>query len=215
MAGRHPDLLVHEIDAGDQLGDRVLDLETGVHLQEVEVLVAVDEELDRASPGVIHRLGRCHRRLAHTGAQIVVEEGAGGLLDDLLMATLHRALAIEEVHDVAVAVPEHLDLDVVRLLHQPLHEDGRVAEGGASLALRTLEGGQEVALVEDGPDALAPAAGRGLEHDGEADLGRRLLQFIAADALATGDPAAHRPPSSARGNGSCRPWPGWPRGSAR
>ena len=33
---RHPDLLGHEVEAGDHLGHRMLDLEPGVHLQEPE-----------------------------------------------------------------------------------------------------------------------------------------------------------------------------------
>src|SRR5690349_196132 len=53
------DLLVHEIDAGDGLRHRVLDLKTRVHLDEVELAVLV-EELDRAGTGIAeigHGLG--------------------------------------------------------------------------------------------------------------------------------------------------------------
>ena len=50
---------MHEVDAGDHLGDRVLDLEPRVHLDEVELAVLV-EELDRADAAIAelaHRLG--------------------------------------------------------------------------------------------------------------------------------------------------------------
>ena len=40
LAGRDPDLLLDQVEAGDQLGDRVLDLQPGVHLQEEEVVAA-------------------------------------------------------------------------------------------------------------------------------------------------------------------------------
>jgi hypothetical protein len=40
--------LADEVDARDCLGHRVLHLDARVHLHEVEVLVVVDEELDRA-----------------------------------------------------------------------------------------------------------------------------------------------------------------------
>ena len=50
LARRDPRLLGDQVDAGDQLGDRVLDLDAGVHLDE-EVLtgLVVDEELDGAA----------------------------------------------------------------------------------------------------------------------------------------------------------------------
>src|SRR5688500_11966838 len=41
------DLLAHEVEAGDQFGDRMLDLEPRVHLDEIEAAVLV-EELDGA-----------------------------------------------------------------------------------------------------------------------------------------------------------------------
>ena len=56
-------------------------------------------------------------------------------LDDLLVAALHRAVALAEVDRVALAVGEHLDLDVARVLEELLHVDQVVAERG--LRLRT------------------------------------------------------------------------------
>jgi hypothetical protein len=43
---------MNEIDSGDALRDRMLDLKPGVHLQKVEVLLRVQQELDRAG-GVV------------------------------------------------------------------------------------------------------------------------------------------------------------------
>ena len=75
---------------------------------------------------------------------------------------------------VAVRVAEHLDLDVARPEDRLLEVDGVVAEGALGLALRALVGGHELLLVVDEAHALAAAAGRGLEHDREADLLRAL-----------------------------------------
>ena len=50
LAGGDPDLLLDQVDPGDHLGDGVLDLDPGVDLDEVEVVVGVDQEL--AGPGV-------------------------------------------------------------------------------------------------------------------------------------------------------------------
>ena len=49
---RDPNLLDDQIDAGDHLGDRVLDLQARVHFQEIELLVFVHDELDGAGVAV-------------------------------------------------------------------------------------------------------------------------------------------------------------------
>src|SRR2546427_9530196 len=46
--GRDADLLLHEVEVRAHLGDRVLDLDAGVHLHEIERPVFVEQELDRA-----------------------------------------------------------------------------------------------------------------------------------------------------------------------
>ena len=58
LAGGDAQLLLDEVEAGDQLGDRVLDLQPGVHLHEERLVggVAGDDELDRAGAGVADRL---------------------------------------------------------------------------------------------------------------------------------------------------------------
>ena len=52
LAGGDADLRLDQVDAGDHLGHRMLDLDAGVDLDEVEVVVLIDEELDRAGVGV-------------------------------------------------------------------------------------------------------------------------------------------------------------------
>ena len=57
------DLLGDDVEAGDRLGDRVLDLDAGVDLEEVELLAfRVDEELDRARAPVAQVLAERDRR---------------------------------------------------------------------------------------------------------------------------------------------------------
>ena len=53
----------------------------------------------------------------------------GGFFDDLLVATLDRAVAFVQVNVVAVGVAEHLDFDVARFKHVFLDEHAVVAEG--------------------------------------------------------------------------------------
>ena len=52
--------------------DRVLDLEPGVHLEEIEIFLLVDQELDRSCVDIIHRPGRFDRYRAHGVAQVLI-----------------------------------------------------------------------------------------------------------------------------------------------
>ena len=54
LAGGDADLLLHDVDAGDRLGDRMLDLHARVHLDEEELVVLV-QELERAGAAVADR----------------------------------------------------------------------------------------------------------------------------------------------------------------
>jgi hypothetical protein len=62
-----------------------------------------------------------------------VDGGRGRLLDDLLVAPLDRAVALAEVDDVAVAVAEHLDLDVAAVHDGALEDQLAAAERGLGL----------------------------------------------------------------------------------
>ena len=60
-------LRLDQIDAGDQLGDRMLDLDARIHLDEVELAVLV-EELERAGAAIADRAAGLDAALAHLAA---------------------------------------------------------------------------------------------------------------------------------------------------
>ena len=62
-AGGDADLLDDEVDVGDRLGHRMLDLDAGVHLDEVELAVLV-QELDRADAEIFELAHRLRHGLA-------------------------------------------------------------------------------------------------------------------------------------------------------
>ena len=180
LARGDADHLLDQVQPGDALGDRVLDLQPGVHLEEVEALVLADHEFDRAGALVVHGLGERDRLLAHGLAGGVADEGRRRFLDHFLVAALDRALALPQVDAVAVRVAQHLDLDVARLLDELLDEDAVVAEAVAGLVAAggvPLEG---LLVVVRDPQPLAAAAGRGLDHHRVADLLRDLDRILGA-----------------------------------
>ena len=99
-----------------------------------------------------------------------VQQRRRRLLDDLLMPALQAALALAEVDDVAVAVGEHLHLDVPRHQHEPLEEQRVVAERRGRLAARGDERGRQVGGPLDHAHALAAATGGRFDEHRIADL---------------------------------------------
>ena len=76
LAGRDSKLPLGEVDAGKELGDGVLDLEAGVHLDEVEPIRG-EEELERPGAAVAEGLAGARGRGFHLGAELGGDSGDG------------------------------------------------------------------------------------------------------------------------------------------
>src|SRR5437867_93378 len=184
LTRRDPELLADEIDARDHLGHRMLDLEPRVHFEEVAASLRVHEELDRSGVDVAGRFRDPACGLAQTLAHRVVHERRRRFLDELLVSTLDRALALPQVDDAALSVGQHLDLDVPRLRQVALQIDGAVAERPRRLAPRDSERALELRLRADDAHALPAPAQRRLDHEGIADLaGRRAQRIVTGHRL--------------------------------
>jgi len=163
-------LRLYDVHAGDGLGDGVLDLNAGVHLDEVKLAVLVHQKFDR--PGVLvadlfeAAADGLTKALAHLGRDLE----AGRLFDELLMAALNGALALEEGTDAAVLVGQHLKLDVAGVLDELFHVEFAVAKGVGGLGGSGQEEvGESLGVAHDAHAAPA-AAGLGLDDDRVADL---------------------------------------------
>ncbi len=159
-----------EVEAGHELGHAVLDLEAGVDLEEVELAPRrVDQELDRAHRAVLHRAGQGSCRVVQPGAHLGGEVGRRRLLDDLLVAALHRAVAIAEHRHGAAPVADDLHLDVAGHGQEPLDEQGAGPEARRAGAGHARPGVGQVAGPVAAGHADAAAARRRLQQDGVAD----------------------------------------------
>jgi hypothetical protein len=90
------ELPFNEIDARDQLGHGMLDLQARVHLDEKHLL-SVPNELDGASTDIVDGSGRFSRSGADQLALLCVECRRRRLLDHLLVSALQRAFSIEGI----------------------------------------------------------------------------------------------------------------------
>ena len=96
------------------------------------------------------------------------------------MAALDRAVALAERQRAALAVAEHLDLDVARADDRALDVERPVRERRLGLGGRRPERGLEVVRIGDEPHAAASAPGRGLQEEREADLARERARLLEA-----------------------------------
>ena len=76
LTGGNAQLLLDEVDAGDHLGDRMLHLDTGVHLDEIELAVLV-QELEGTRTAVADLETGAHTALTDELAHLVGDAGAG------------------------------------------------------------------------------------------------------------------------------------------
>ncbi len=168
-------LRLHEVDVGDFFGDGVLDLDAGVHLDEHVLAGAlaggVHQELDGARVDVADRFGEGDSIPMQGRAQFVGDVRRRRDLDDLLVAALHGAVPLEQVHGVTGRIGEDLHLDVTGTNHGLLEEHACVAEGRAGLAHGLGDGRGQLRGLLDAAHAASAAAGDGLHEDREADVG--------------------------------------------
>ena len=139
FAERHAQLPFDQIDAGNQLGHGMLDLQAGVHLDE-EHLLAVGDEFDGAGADIVHGGGRLARGGADRFALLGVQRRRRRFLDHLLVSPLQRAFALPEREQIAMAVADDLHLDMPGVLHEFFDQHAVVAECGLGLALGTDDG---------------------------------------------------------------------------
>ncbi len=126
---------LHDVDAGDFLRHRVLDLDARIDLDEIELAgVAIHQELGGACVDIAFGAGQTQRCFAEPRCAGRRPDRARGALDDLLVAPLYGAVPFEQMHYGAMMVAQQLDLHMAGAAHQLFQIDFPVAEGGFRLA---------------------------------------------------------------------------------
>ena len=116
LALRDRELQRDEVEPGDQLGDRVLDLQPGVHLEEQELARRRPHELDRARAHVADRLRRGDRGVAQRGRAARRRRAGDGASSMIFWwrRWIEHSRSNRWTTD-AVRVAEDLHLDVARV----------------------------------------------------------------------------------------------------
>ena len=189
---RNLDLQPDEIETGDHLRDRVLDLEPGVDLEQEERALGVHHELDRPRPDVAERRTRSSSSSAERLALGRRDHRRWRFLDDLLVTALDRTLALEQRDHGAVMITEDLHLDVPRRLEVLLEQDRAVAERRSGFALGLCNGADELVDVAHDPHPAATSAERGLDKHRIGDGVGAGTKLAISRCRADGEPGQNR-----------------------
>ena len=138
----------------------------------------IDDEFDRAGGLILHGLPQAHRRVKQAAAQGRRDVGRGRFLDHFLVAALGRTIALAQGQHAPLAVAENLHLNVPRVLDVFFQVNPGVFEIALAQPLHRGERFGEFTFGKAKAHADPAAAGGALEHDGIADLFRRLSRLL-------------------------------------
>ena len=145
-------------------------LNAGVHFHEVEIPMIVHEILNGAGVCVADALAEADRCIAHLFAKLGRHEWRRALLDDLLVASLERAVALTEVDHTAVNITKNLEFNVVWIDDEFLDVNRAISK----CLFRFHTGGvislHQAAFVAGDAHAATAATGDSFDHHGKADF---------------------------------------------
>src|SRR6476620_2303956 len=155
----------------------MLDLQARISLHEPE-LIAAHKEFERPETGVADLPGELHRDLQNAIAKASFKRRTWSDLDQLLVAALHRAVALPQMTNAAGTVADHLNLDVTGGGKQLLDVDIPVAERLLGFEAAALESSIDFVRAMHFAHAAPAAARDGLQHHRTVPAceGARLLQ---------------------------------------
>ena len=208
LAGGDAQLPFHQVEPGDHLGDRMLDLEPGVHLQEVESR----RHRRRTRPCRRRRSRRpAPRRTAASpmrrGAP-ASQAGGGRFLDHLLVAPLRPSSRARRDGRRCRAQSANTCTSMWRgRCRVALDQHAVVAEGDARLLLGAASAAAKSSAAVDDPHAAPAAAGHRLDQHRKADARRpgRRARRRPGRRRDSPAPPARRPAPSALGRAILSP----------
>ena len=135
-ACRDLNLIPYDVNRRDLLGHGVLDLESWIHFDKVELTFLVEEKFHGSRVVVAHRAGDGDGGVAHLFTELLRQDQRGSDLDQLLMASLDRAIPFSKMDDIAVAISQNLEFNMMRPLDIFFDKHAAVAKRCLGLACR-------------------------------------------------------------------------------
>ncbi|MNV02564.1 hypothetical protein D3C71_928030 [compost metagenome] len=143
---RHTQLLLDDIDAARFLGHRMFDLQAGIHLDEIESAVFV-EEFERSYTAIADLLTRLDAGFADRADQCFGNTGSRRFLDHFLVTALHGAITMAKPDGISMRITQDLNFDMARMLEEFLHVERRRSKGLACFFTGQGHGFQQLCLA--------------------------------------------------------------------
>ena len=89
----------------------MLHLNPGVHFDEIKLAVFI-QKFERSGTTITNLFARSYTAFANALNQLAVNAGRGGFFQNFLVTPLHGAIALAQVHGVAMLVRHDLDFNV-------------------------------------------------------------------------------------------------------
>lgn len=162
--------------------DGVLDLDSGVDLDEVVATLLVHQELCGSSVPVADTLRELDSIRKNRLPDFLRQMSGRRNFHDLLMPPLHGAVALKQVDRVSLSISEDLHFDVTRSVQEPLNEHRAISKSRLRFRNCSLERGLEFGLITDNTHPSTSSAHRSLDDN----FGSRLeadTTWVAVDPL--------------------------------
>ena len=115
------DLFANQIDSGDLFRNRVFDLQARVDFQEIGLAI-FDQELTGADTHILDRVKECARVLLKCCVEFFGDERSRSFFNNLLVATLDRAISCRNDCESSERIASALGFDVTTVRNEFLHE---------------------------------------------------------------------------------------------
>ena len=117
----------------------MLDLQACIHFNKIELVVLV-KKLDCANTAIAHTNHRIGNDFTDFGTRRFIQDSRRCFFQNLLVATLQRAIALAQMHGMAVCVTGHLNFNMARLFEVFLNIYRIIAKRGLGFGARCGEG---------------------------------------------------------------------------
>ena len=188
FACRNVNLLLHDVDAGDHFCHRMLNLDPGIHFNEIKFAFFI-QEFKGAGAAVTDLAASFSAAFADFFDDFARDADCRCFFDHFLVPALHRTIALAEPDRILEFVCQYLDFHMARIFQKLLHIDFRIAESCAGFGLGHGDCIQQCGFGMHHAHAAPAAATGGLDDDRIADLARGLdddLGIVRQCAFRTG-----------------------------
>ena len=124
----HTKLFLYQVHAYHFFRNRMFYLQTGIHFQEVEIAVLVDQELNRTGSFVMHSLCRSHSCLTHFLTQFRSDERRRSFFHNFLVTALDRTFTFKKMYGISEIITQNLEFDMMRFFYKFFQINGIVTK---------------------------------------------------------------------------------------